>query len=240
MSLVAVSNGKPEEVLKFAPAFERFAGNATFMKFGQGVRSPYAIKTELYKMYKSIYTEGNTPYCGVLEMEEDKLKLEKTALFEDGKLKLILNKDETKLLKMLVEEIKHPYLTLKSIDEENKAIGVGLMTGKTKMKIKSNSDGEIICQVKVKAEAIVEEISIDNNNEETVELVAEEVLTKNIEKLLLKLKEEKLDPLQIQNKYWAKTNDYELKESWLEEEYSKVKFEVESDIEIVHTGLLKN
>lgn len=240
MSLVAVSNSKTEEVLSFAPPFEKFAGNATFMKFGQGVRSPYTVETELYKMYKSIYTEGNTPYCGVLEMEEDKLKLEETALFKDGKLKLVLNKDETKLLNILTEKIKNPYLTVRPIDEENRSIGIGLMKGKSKINIETNKDGEIICKIKVKAEAVVEEVFISSNNEEEVKLKSEEILTKNIESLLIKLKQEKLDPLQIQNKYWAKTNDYELKKSWLEEDYSRVKFEVKSDIEVVNTGTLKN
>lgn len=240
MSIVAVSEGKTEEVLSFSPPFEKFAGNATFMKFGQGVRSPYAVKTELYKLYKSMKTDGNTPYCGVLEMEDDKLQLEKTALFHEGKLKLMLNKDETKLLNMFTNGIRNTYLTVESIDEDNKSIGIGLIKGNAKMKIKSNNNGEIICHVKVKAEAIAEEISIGDNNEEVVELRAEEILSIDIKKLLEKLKQEKLDPLQIQNRYWAKTNNYELKKSWLEEEYSKVKFEVESDIEIANTGTLKN
>lgn len=236
IAYVAVGVPKASEILKFQPPGELFAGNKLFMKFGTGVNSEYMIDTKLKDIRHSDVTPGLNMFCPLIKFEKGKLVLQHLVLFDEGKADMVLNKEETKLFKLLFKGIQNGYLIINTSDSEN-PLGIDITQGKSSIKLKEENN-DILCDVEIKIKAVLEEQVKYMEIEET-ETMAEAKLNSEVKRLLLKLQEKGLDPLQLQIKYWANHRNYEFSEEWLDNEYRKISFNVKSKIKIMRSGNLK-
>ncbi|MBK1813046.1 Ger(x)C family spore germination protein [Clostridium sp. YIM B02505] len=236
-SAVAFPNAK--EVLSVSPSDEYLPGNALFMKFGQGSESPYKYTAKLFQMYDRLITPGSTPFCSVVEKKENDLYIKKVALFQDGKLKLILEQDEAKVLNIL-NNTSDPSSLRYNYRGASNPIGVGLNQTKTKIKFKEVTESRnIVFDINIKVAATLEEVGIQDFNTKDLENSINRYVEEKALALLEKLKENQVDPLQLQRLYWSKTPSYELSNKWLTKEYSKVQFNVNVSVTIERSGLLK-
>lgn len=236
IAYVAVGSPSAKAVLSMEPQGEKTAGGALFMKFGQGTNSEYGLITMLKDVKYSATTKGMTAFCPVLEVAEGKIILEKVALFDRVKFSMFLNRDETKLFKLLFEGVQNGYIVVDTLESKN-PLGININSGKAAIKLKEVNN-DIIYNIKVTIKGNLEEVG------EYVELTdaearAKKILDSRISLLLGKLQKNGLDPLQLQVKYWANNKNYDFSDEWLENQYKKVQFKVDSNVVIERTGIFK-
>lgn len=236
IAYVAVGSPSAKAVLSMEPQGEKTAGGALFIKFGQGTNSEYGLITMLKDVKYSATTKGMTAFCPVLEVAEGKIILEKVALFDRVKFSMFLNRDETKLFKLLFEGVQNGYIVVDTLESKN-PLGININSGKAAIKLKEVNN-DIIYNIKVTIKGNLEEVG------EYVELTdaearAKKILDSRISLLLGKLQKNGLDPLQLQVKYWANNKNYDFSDEWLENQYKKVQFKVDSNVVIERTGIFK-
>jgi spore germination protein KC len=214
---------------------ENFAGNGLFLKFGEGAENPYGLHRRIYELYRQIVTPGISPSLPIIELKENKFVMEKICILSRGKTKLELGRDESKIFNMLTRRIPLASLSMK---EGNEEVGIGLrdVSGKIKYDGKSKN---LNFNVNIKAKALLEEVGTTYITKEDLEKRFSELLTKRTESLFIKLKENNLDPFELEIKYWSSNRDFNFNEEWLESEIPRAKFNVNCKINVVSTGSLK-
>lgn len=236
----AVAFPTAKEVLSISPSDEYLPGNSLFMKFGQGSESPYKYTAKLFQMYDRLITPGSTPFCSVIDKKDMELDVKRIALFQDGKLKLILEQDETKVLNIL-NNTSHPSSLRYNYRGALNPVGLGLNKSKTKIKLrKVTGSHNIVFDVDIKISANLEEVGIQDFNIKDLESAVNSYVDEKVLTLLEKLKENQVDPLQLQRIYWSKTPSYDLSNKWFTNQYSKVQFNVNTKVKIESSGLLKS
>ncbi len=228
-----------ETVLSVTPKEERIPGNSLFMKFGQGSESPYSYKKKLFEMYNDIITPGNSPSCSIMETKNDKIVMNKAAIFSKGKLALELNENETEILNLLTDKIHLGSLNI-NLKEKGSPVSISINKGSSKIKVKKSNDSDILCSITPKINATLEEL--DGFTGEASELTPkfEADLKKQVTALLDKFKENQVDPLHLQMFYWANDKNYMPNKDWLTDIYPNIKFEINPNIELNHTGTLRS
>lgn len=116
-------------------------------------------------------------------------------------------------------------------------MGININNGKAAIKLKEVNN-DIICNIKVTIKGNLEEVG-EYVELTDVEARAKKILDSRINLLVKKLQEKGLDPLQLQVKYWANNKDYDFSDEWLENQYKKVQFKVDSNVVIERTGIFK-
>lgn len=121
--------------------------------------------------------------------------------------------------------------------ESKNPLGININNGKAAIKLKEVNN-DIICNIKVTIKGNLEEVG-EYVELTDVEARAKKILDSRINLLVKKLQEKGLDPLQLQVKYWANNKDYDFSDEWLENQYKKVQFKVDSNVVIERTGIFK-
>lgn len=226
------------DVLSVTPKEEKVPGNSLFMKFGQGSESPYAYKKRSHEFYSDVITPGCTPACPIIEIKDGKIVMNKAALFTKGKVTLVLSKEETQLLNLLYEKVTLGSIT---IDQSDKSVPltISIDSGKSKIKIgKAKNKEDIVCTIDIKIEASLEETGGFSGELQSLAPEFEKVLRKQVMNLLNKFKENNVDPLRLEMRYWSNTRDFMPTEAWLTDILPNIKFEVNPKIKIIHGGIL--
>ncbi|GIP38108.1 germination protein GerYC [Paenibacillus sp. J31TS4] len=103
VGFTALGSPTAEAVLRQKVAGERFPANALMLSFGDtGTTSPYIFTVYLYQMYRRTTEQGLDPYLPVIRPAGDHLEIDRVALFDKERLKLILNPHETEVLKQII------------------------------------------------------------------------------------------------------------------------------------------
>jgi spore germination protein KC len=239
-NILYITVGEPsaQKILALTPTDEKFTGNALFMKYGQGTDSPYSDKLRLFEMYRDMLTPGLTPSCSVLEIKDDKLKMEKVAIFSNGKLALELNGDESKILNLLKRKIRFSSISIAE-KENTQPSGLGINKGYSKIKVSDSSEGTVVCHIDTYIDGSLEETSTESQTSEKLKSKFGAILEKRISSLLDKFKQFNVDPLQLQVEYWASNSSYEFSQSWLKDTLPNIKYDIIPHITIYSTGSIK-
>lgn len=238
MAWISLGIPSAKAILNITPKEEKIPGNSLFLKFGLGTDSPFTIKVRSYEFYSDIITPGCTPICSIMEAENNNIIMNKTALFSKGKLSSILNKEETELLTLLRDGIRFGSLSILRKGEKI-PLSISIDSGKAKINIdKSQDDNSITCTIKIKIEGSLEETDGFSGKVKTLSPEMEEALKKRVMTLLNKLKENNLDPLRLEMRYWSNTLDFMPAKTWLTDMLPKINFIVDPKIDIIHTGVL--
>ena len=236
---VLVGRPTAESILKVQPIGERIAGNYLFMKFGQGVESQYIHETRSYGFYSDMITPGVTPLCPIVELKEQNFMINKAALFSDGKMKLELQKEETKLLKALTGEMDKGFFVMNHSKISDKLFGILVRSVKPRINLENPNEEIPNFSMEINVKALVEETSIPRNDSEVISTEFEKYIKKEVMDLMEKLQENEVDPLRLGAYYWMHHIDYEWNERWLTELYPRAKFDINVIVEVEGSGNLR-
>lgn len=214
---------------------ENFAGNGLFYKFGEGAENSYALSRRMYELYHQVITPGISPSLPIIELVEDKYVVEKIAILSEGKTSLRLSRDESMIFNMLSRGITLASLTLQ---EEEAKLGIGLNNVKGKIKY-DNKSKTLNYNVQLKATATIEQPSETRRGSYELSDKFSRLLSKKTMDFLEKLKDNNVDPLELEIKYWENNRDFWFCKTWLHNELTRVKFNVSCDIKIISAGNLK-
>lgn len=168
-------------------------------------------------------------YLPSVTLENKKLKLQGVAIFEDNNLKEILDSNETQTLNILFNKNKNAYYEFKCNDNEDKYVSINIYSQKVDYKINQNKYA-----VTANLMAKIEENQCNYNlkDKDTYKKLQKKFnkeINYDIEKLLLKLKENNSDVLGINYKYFRNNNK--------KLDFSKLDYKVNTNVNVNKNGL---
>lgn len=228
-----------ESIVSHKAEGENVPGSDIFLRFGQGVKSQYAVKTRIADFYRQVKTPGISPSCPVIDFNNENVLLDKVAIFdEQGRIKLYLSKEDVRWYNIFIKKLNYGYISGTDYKLNNGKIGINILSSKVKYKF-NTTNNSIYCNINVKLKTNLEESyeTIADNKKLTKEF--EEISSKAIEKLLKIFQDSKVDPLELQVNYWANNIDYDISKDWKDKIFPNIIFKVKVNIEIGGSGSLK-
>ncbi|WP_160673407.1 Ger(x)C family spore germination C-terminal domain-containing protein [Clostridium sp. C8-1-8] len=222
---VTAANPSAKEILDTQSVTETYAGADLFLRFGQGVDSPYTYKKKLSELYTQLNTPGLTTSMPVFELQNDGIQENELAILsKHNRLSMLLKNEQVKMFNILANNKTNSAFIYVPTDG-NKILGFNLRSSNTKYSFTKQSD-LTICNVNVKLKLLVEEGTEYNiDRQEALEIIENELKCK-ITYLLEKFRFENVDPLNLQLNYWQYNPSYSLSDEWLSEILPKVQFKV--------------
>lgn len=229
-------------MLRVKPPAERIPSNSLILAMsGQGTESPFISSVYSYQLMRSIYENGIDPILPVIEAQgKEQFLINKIALLDKNKIRLVLSPDETRLLNLLSRS------NLRTNFPAH--IGSGMYEYYTESsssgyKIVVPREGEPYIRYTIKIRAILEENS-------TEEMITHHMLTKigeagaaelsaAVKALLVKIRDSGMDPLGWGLHYGARhwNNDTEMR-VW-ESLYPRLDFRVNAKVDVKYSGMIK-
>ncbi|OIB04116.1 spore gernimation protein GerC [Paenibacillus sp. LC231] len=228
-----------EAVLKAEPPTERIAGNAIFLALSEeGTESPFITKTYSFDLTRRMMEEGEDPVMPVVETtDEQVLNINKVALMDKNKVKVILNQEETRLYNLLdLRNLSTNFGT----KVEGQLLEVNTDRTRARYKIITDKTGEETIDYKIRITAILEEKEdpeqLDPKDLRKVEEQFSKEISQSVKKLLEKIQKTGLDPLGFGLRYGGThwNNQTEMEE-W-RAMYPHIKFNVAVRLRIKSTG----
>ncbi|MBE4909121.1 Ger(x)C family spore germination protein [Bacillus luteolus] len=238
-----VGIGKPsaEAILKLDRKVERLPSNALFMSFGlTGTESDYIVSEYLFDFRKRITENGLDPILPILEVKEDMyFQINKAAVFNNEKLIMTLESEETKLLNILLNRTQNSNLQVKE-NEDKDSFFIAVDEAETNFEIVSESTGENKVRVDITLEGILEEVMVDldNINLNDYKEKGEKQFQEKVVQLLTKFQKKEVDPIGFGLRYRATHFNEDDWEEWVSM-YPEVEFDVNVKITLQGTGLLR-
>ncbi|NIK71783.1 Ger(x)C family germination protein [Paenibacillus sp. BK720] len=209
-----LSVGKPNsyELLKYKPKEEAVAGSYFFYTFERSRKqSPFVYAVPLYDASRRITTSGLDLTMPVVTYEHDALQINRIALFDKKQMKEELTSEESRLLKLLISGVHNDTLTLKtpngdySVTSEEGSAGFKLIAGQ------GHGKPMAVFSIRMRG-ALIEKLDDSAVISDDVKLAlakqAEEQIKSKAQQLLVKLRDERLDPLGLGLRYRARHFDH--------------------------------
>ncbi|AIQ44114.1 hypothetical protein R50912_32065 [Paenibacillus sp. FSL R5-0912] len=243
-SILNFAVGKPGalEVLQVKPPSERIPSNSLILAMsGQGTESPFISSVYSYQLMRSIYEKGIDPILPIIEAQgKEQFLIDKIALLDKSKIKLVLSPDETRLFNLLSRSNLRTNFPAR--------LGDGMYqyyteSSSSSYRIVTRQDGEPAIRYQIKIRAILEENStvqmITHHMLQKIAAAGGTELSQAVTALLLKIRDSGMDPLGWGLHYGARhwNNDTEMA-VW-ESLYPRLKFEVKADVEVKYSGMIK-
>ncbi|MFW5438193.1 Ger(x)C family spore germination C-terminal domain-containing protein [Paenibacillus apiarius] len=160
---VAVAESSAKEILALSQKSERLAGNSLILSFGrEGTESPFIITEYLYDFYERLLEKGKDPFMPIIRIRENTYEINRVALFDKKRMRLILEPQQTRILNQLM--YKHPRFEAR-VTEENLRYSLTVHKYNYRYKINTSNQGrpsiDFVVNVKGTAEESEEIFSIE-------------------------------------------------------------------------------
>ncbi|KAA0547397.1 Ger(x)C family spore germination protein [Bacillus sp. BGMRC 2118] len=236
---LAVGSPGVEEILKLKPKSESLPANALFLSFGNtGTESAYIITEYLFDLRKRLTEKGLDPVLPIIESTDSETYKINSAIVMNKEGEVIkLKTEETKVLNTLLNRANK--LDIKVVEDGNKDLFyIAADVANVEYKIIEGTIPKIKLDVTI--EGLIEESldRVSRNALKEYEKRAEKQVKERIRNLLTLLQEKDADPIGLGLLYRANHIDKNDWSKW-KEVYGQVKFDVEVDITLQGTGLLK-
>ncbi|WP_151733658.1 Ger(x)C family spore germination protein [Paenibacillus tengchongensis] len=237
------SIGRPNalEVLQVKPPSERIPSNSLIMAMsGQGTESPFITSVYTYELMRKLYEKGIDPILPIIEAQgKEEFLIDKIALLDKNKTRLVLTADETRLFNLL---------TRPNLRTNFPAYVQGGMyqyyteSSKSSYKIEIQ-EGEPLIRYTIRIKGIIEENSAQTEADQKLldEISASgaEELRTDVEAMLSKVQKSGLDPfgwgLHYGARHWNNETEMEI---W-ERLFPHIRFEVDAKVAVKYSGMIK-
>jgi spore germination protein KC len=236
VGLLAMGSPTAEEVLKLSPKSERLPGNALFLSFGHsGTESSYIITEYNFDFYRRMKEKGLDPYLPVIVPVKETYRIDRVALFDKEKVKVILSRDETRILNELLRGISKFEVKVKN------EYMLSVQNYKMKYSIETPNGGQPYMDVHIQVSGVAEQSHVGVMSKKPMkyyEQQAEKELEKTYTRVLKKLQQHKVDPVGFGLHYLGTHYDQDNWEQW-QQLYGQLDFRVHADVTLDGTGVLK-
>jgi spore germination protein KC len=236
---VGIGSPSAEEVMKVKTKTERLAANALILAFSkEGTESEFITPIYLFDFVRRIHEHGIDPLLPIIEAKEDYLVIDKAALFDKHKLKMVLNPEETKWLNIIRGETTKAEL---KINERNKYFLVSaddlnlkhVLRKSQSKKADLHTKGTITCLIEESKEDITM-AALDSYGR-----LAEKTVEDKIIKVITKLQKAGLDPIGFGQRYQAR--GFLQRREWSEwqQNYKDMAVTADVKVQIMSSGMTK-
>lgn len=238
ISYFAVGEPDALSVLKITPESERYPGNALFLSFGnEGTESPYTVTSYLFDNSRRLLEKGIDPVLPIIRTQEKTYVIDRVMLLDKKKPRLTLTPGETQLYKMISSHSGKSELVLPL--EDGKRVVMTVSDIKAKVHIKR--DSVPVITVKIRMGGTLEESppNLLEKDWHGLERRMADRYSKQMEQLLIKIRDAGVDPLGFGLKYlstyFGKEKDYK----WWQSVYPEAKFNVVTDVRVRGPGVIR-
>ncbi|TLS48808.1 Ger(x)C family spore germination protein [Paenibacillus antri] len=235
----ALGEPSAEEILALGPKSERLAANSLILSFGrEGTESSFIVTEYLYDFYDRLLETGKDPFLPIIKIRGDTYEINRVALFDKEKLKMILNAEQTRIFNQLVS--KHSRFGIR-VDEEDVHFSLSVQKYDYSYKIStpSNEKPSINMVVTIKGQVAESDRMLFGRNWEELEESAERAVQKSYLNLLEKIKKNNVDPVGFGLKYIAtRRNGLKDWEQW-QKIYPDAQFNIRVNVILENTGEIK-
>ncbi|PLT29122.1 Ger(x)C family spore germination protein [Peribacillus deserti] len=239
ISHIAAAQPDAKTVIAIQPKTETIPGSYLVNLFDrEGSESPFVIPEYLFDLQRKISEFGWDPVLPLVEAQKDNLVVERAILLNDEKMKVTLSPDETRLLNILKDdEIKSSFTAI-----EHGKIKYTINEESSRAKFRISEGNHPTITFNVKMSGVLEEDRVEGyftkeKAQEAARLIEQE-LNRKMVKLLMKCQKSKVDPLGFGLRYQATHVKKDEQEVW-NELYPRIKFKVNSKVDIQSTGIIK-
>lgn len=239
---VGVGQPNAEKILKMSRITEVIPSNTLFLTFGEtGTNSPYITSEPLFDFRKRLTERGLDPILPMIKSKGNYFEVNQTALFNKEKMRVLLTREETKVLNILLDRATGLDIRVKKEQgEKGNLLYVGAESAKATHTVKLNKHNKPTVQINIRINGVIEEVFeyVSEENLHTYEEEAKKQLKDRVLRLVKKLQKEQLDPVGFGLSYRSHRFS---KDDWKEWEsiYPDVDFDVNIDLKLEGTGLLK-
>lgn len=230
--------GKPDAatILNINPPTERFPGNTIFLIFGKdGTESSYIIYQYLFDFMRKVEEKGLDPVLPIVRSGKNGYIITRVGLLNKKKLVLTLNANETEMY----NQIRNAYVKSTVTTKLNGDVLVlSISHIKSHYRIVKSSDGDYTVKMDLHIRGIFEEapIGIYNHDWVKVEKSFNKSISKEAERLLVKVQKAGVDPFGFGLRYRATHIGSDRTWKDWESIYPKLKFDVKVAVKIEGTG----
>ncbi|TXC91573.1 Ger(x)C family spore germination protein [Metabacillus litoralis] len=237
----AIGSPTALEVLEAKPVGERIPSNSLFLTFSSaGTETPYIHTVYLFDFTRKQVERGVSPILPIIKTEENELAINTISIFSNMKVALVLEKEQTKFLNMLMVHVSKFDIR---VDNEDNSPYFIFSTDNVKANydliVNEKSPSKI--SYKIKVNGVVEEAfdDLEDTKIKEYEKLLEKQLESKILDLLMQLQKEKVDPIGFGLKYRAmnKGKESEKIETW-NNIYSNLEFDINVTAEMDHVGVI--
>jgi spore germination protein KC len=237
VSFLAVAEPSANKVLLAKPASERLAGDSFWLTFGkEGTISPYTVTAKLFDSLRRFTEKGMDPYLPVLSFDGDSYVVEHLALFNKQKELLVINPQETSLYNLTANAFSRSGI---AINYEGKRLVFYISRASRSVSITKDEIPTV--RLKLKLTGMVEESPVILMGGKVLEVkrLLEDHVNEIVEELMIKIRDAGVDPYGFGLHYLAQYsgNDEDWKH-W-QEVYPHIKYEINTQVNIESTGLIR-
>ncbi|MEH7117603.1 Ger(x)C family spore germination protein [Neobacillus vireti] len=234
-----VNIGRPTAlaVLKVKPKSEYIPSNALFLALGkEGSETPYVNPVFLFDMKYRLIERGIDPIMPIIVAKKDLFEINMVGLFNKSNLKLTLAQEETKMINFLRNREEKSAI---NVTKGNTMVVLNTQKVKTSYKIFTTKEKHPYIKVNVSMSGTLEEASkrVPISRLSEYERAAEDEISKNFEKLLIKLQKADVDPIGFGLRYRSRHFNEDDWQEW-KKLYPNIVFKVDSKVQIQDPGLI--
>ncbi|WP_222429906.1 Ger(x)C family spore germination protein [Paenibacillus cremeus] len=237
ISYLAVAEPDANQLLKANPTTERLAGNAFFLTFGkEGTVSPFIVTEYLFDSFRRFKETGLDPYLPVIAFDGDSYVVERLALLNKQKERLVLSPPETSLYNLSANAFKRSGI---AINYKGERLAFYVSRASRSVTISRETIPTVKLELNVGGMVEQSPITVRGKNLAEIQKLLEADVNQSTLKLLYKIRDAGVDPygfgLHYLAQYFGSEEDWK---HW-KSVYPSVKFEVNTHVKIESTGLVR-
>lgn len=237
-AFVAIGYPDAESILHQMPLSERFSGNTLFLTFGgDGTKSSFIRPQKLFDLFRRINEQGMDPYLPVIQVTQNGYEVDRLALLDKQRVKLVLGPEQTQLFNQLDQQFINS--TIKT-NFHDRPVMIAVTDLRVHYKIKRLGSGEGKLSMHIHMGGSVEE-GADNiltMHSKEVEKRLEQEVQKDTTVFLKRIQRANIDPLQFGLKYRATHGSRNAFQEWMEI-YPNLQFDIKATVDIQGAGRIK-
>ncbi|KRE64116.1 Ger(x)C family spore germination protein [Paenibacillus sp. Soil750] len=207
-------------------------------QINQNMKNGNTPLTNAHLLLDQYYGEGQDVYLPLLDQDKNGLfRLDGVGVFKEDKLRLLLNDKEALMLKLLKDKSKTMTGAYEFLGRENKPIYFKILHGKGSISHEQNDSVVISLKLHIQLRELPKTISSVSKSD-LLELKhdIEQHFTSEISDMLKKFQINAVDPIGFGEIYRSKNRNWNELE-YKNKTYPNIKFEVNSEINISHSGV---
>jgi spore germination protein len=251
MVFLGISDSTAKDILEVKPQ-QGNIGYYLYELIQQNIRGELLLSCTLHEFLQDYYDPGRDPSLPYLESKHNKVEANGMALFSGDRFSGRINVIESFYVKLLREKFKAGTVELKlPIEELPETMFMGkprsdsiylnideiVSDSKIKVKDKSIPSFQIDIDLEIRLQEVTEDIMIDPKSIAALEKQINQVMSKELEKVIKKLQELKSDPVGFGGFYNAERG-IQLKGNEWHDIFQQATFKIKIQSSILKTGVM--
>ncbi|ACT03699.1 germination protein, Ger(x)C family [Paenibacillus sp. JDR-2] len=191
--------------------------------------------TNYHTFINQYYGEGQDIYFPVINMYKGVFQMDGVAVFKGDDLKLRLNVNEGLYLKLLKDKKRTGEYDF--IAGTSSMYSFVILNGKSKIDVNEDGKTTVSLKLSIQLREIPEQMNIQNQDDlDEIKKQIEEKLSSEIKSMLIRLQQNKVDPIGFGEKYRRQHPIFK-EDEYYAKIYPHLSFEVKTSVNILHAGV---